>query len=406
MFAQSLRELKMDVAIIDAEADNLTLTQTVKEAVKLNPLEVVISVNGITPSVSSTPKMPLASKLASLLKERNYKVYMAGLHPSALPVETLTSNKIDGVLRGTLFDYCQPAWDLLPMDKYRAHNWHCLQDIDNRGHYASIYTSFGCPYRCSYCNIHALYGVQRGIKYFDLNDVIKTIDTLVNVYEVYNLKIADELFAFREDRVCQLCRMIIDRGYKLNIWAYARVDTITERMLEYMKLAGFNWIGYGFESSVGKVRSGVGKIYNTDAELRAIELTRRYGINIMANYIFGLPYDDAETMRATLDEAEQNNFEFVNFYTAIAYPGSKLYTEAIRRGVPLPDTWDAYGQFSPNCQPLGTRDLSPKQVVEFRDNAFIEYFNRKEYQDMVQKKFGDKALKHIKDMLKIKIKRT
>ena len=40
------------------------------------------------------------------------------------------------------------AWDLLPMDRYRAHNWHCLDGRD-RQPYASIYTSLGCPYQCS-----------------------------------------------------------------------------------------------------------------------------------------------------------------------------------------------------------------------------------------------------------------
>jgi len=40
------------------------------------------------------------------------------------------------------------------MCKYRAHNWHCL-DGSPRQPYASVYTTLGCPYHCSFCCIQA-----------------------------------------------------------------------------------------------------------------------------------------------------------------------------------------------------------------------------------------------------------
>src|SRR3989338_6938276 len=46
------------------------------------------------------------------------------------------------------------AWDLLPMDKYRAHNWHCFDGL-KRQPYAAISTPLGCPYHCSFCCIQA-----------------------------------------------------------------------------------------------------------------------------------------------------------------------------------------------------------------------------------------------------------
>ena len=52
------------------------------------------------------------------------------------------------------------AWDLLPMDKYRAHNWHCLGDVNRAGElvrspYVAIYTTLGCPFKCTFCCIQA-----------------------------------------------------------------------------------------------------------------------------------------------------------------------------------------------------------------------------------------------------------
>ena len=53
------------------------------------------------------------------------------------------------------------TWHLLPMDRYRAHNWHCFGRGTGRQPYASIYTSLGCPYRCSFCCINAPFDVNR-----------------------------------------------------------------------------------------------------------------------------------------------------------------------------------------------------------------------------------------------------
>ena len=47
----------------------------------------------------------------------------------------------DGVL-STSEDLNGDAWDLLPMHRYRAHNWQCFGDVGQRQPYASIATSF------------------------------------------------------------------------------------------------------------------------------------------------------------------------------------------------------------------------------------------------------------------------
>jgi radical SAM superfamily enzyme YgiQ (UPF0313 family) len=47
------------------------------------------------------------------------------------------------------------------MGKYRAHNWPCFGDLAARKPYASIYTSLGCPYKCTFCCINAPFGTNR-----------------------------------------------------------------------------------------------------------------------------------------------------------------------------------------------------------------------------------------------------
>jgi radical SAM superfamily enzyme YgiQ (UPF0313 family) len=451
LVAAFVRHHGYSVKIVDAEAENLSPEETALKVMEFDPLLVGIVVLGSNPSASSTPKMTAAGEVAPALKERasHIKIIFSGLHPSALPERTLREEKADFVCQGEGFDtirqllgvlksgeekgdYKIPglwyrrngevvsnplprlvnpedlpmaAWDLLPMDKYRAHNWHCFENIDQRQPYAVVYTSLGCPFNCSYCNIHALYDGKLGIRFRSPEKVVEEIDFLVRNYRIRNIKFLDELFTLREERVNRICDLLTEGGYDLNIWAYARVDTVNEKMLRKMKRAGISWLAYGFESADMKVRRGVAKKFEPDAVTRAVAMTQAAGIYIIGNFIFGLPDDSLETMRETLRLAKEFNFEYVNFYTAMAYPGSQLYEDAIRQGVELPDQWYGYGQYGEETLPLPTKYLSAAEVLRFRDDAFKEYFSDPKYLAMIRAKFGPKVVAHIKGMLKHDIPR-
>jgi len=298
-----------------------------------------------------------------------------------------------------------PAWELLPMSKYRAHNWQCFHNLEKRQPYAVIYSSFGCPFNCSFCNIKALFGDSR-IRYRSPQRVIDDIDILVRDYCIRNIKVLDECFVLNKKHVMDICDRIIARGYDLNLWAYARIDTVDKELLSKLKRAGFHWLCYGIESGNEDILQGVSKRgFDRERIKRTIQMTKDAGINILANFMFGLPDDDLDTMRETLDLAKELNCEYTNFYAAMAYPGSELYEEAVKSGVRLPDTWRGYAAFSEECLPLPTKRLSAEQVLEFRDKAFVEFHSNPAYLGMIEGKFGKPAVEHIKDMLSHSIKR-
>ena len=199
-------------------------------------------------------------------------------------------------------------------------------------------TSLGCPYKCSFCCINAPFG-QPGIRYWSPQLVVDQIDHLVHTYGVKNIKIPDEMFVLSEQHVMGICDLIIERGYDLNIWAYARIDTVKDRYLEKLKRAGFNWLALGIESGSQYVRDGVekGRFGDTDI-IKTTDKIKEHGIYMIANYIFGLPDDTQASMQDTLDLAQEINAEWANFYCAMAYPGSPLYTLAKEKDIPCRTT--------------------------------------------------------------------
>jgi anaerobic magnesium-protoporphyrin IX monomethyl ester cyclase len=352
-----------DVRVVDAEAEGLTVAQTVARVAELQPKETIIVCMGANPSVSSTPKWPVTLEL---LKHLDAKV--TGLHPTATGYPGAISRPFDGTPT--------VPWHLLPMHLYRAHNWHCLGDLKDRGNYAVLYTSLNCPHNCSYCNVHALYGNRR-VRYRPMEDIKAELDKFAEM-GIRNIKVWDELFCLDEKRVAAVCNHIIGNGYKFNIWAYARTDSVSLKMLTHMSLAGIHWVAYGFESVKDK---------KSRKAREAIDMTRASGVNIMGNFIFGLPGETEDTMKASLDFAMKENFEYVNFNIALPYPGSEWYDSLKVK----PTDWSTFDQFSPNI-------CADPKVVAFRDAAFQQYFGRKEYLTMIAKKFGVTAATHIADM--------
>jgi len=451
LLAAFIRKQGYSVAIIDADAEGWSPEYTANKILEYNPLLAGISAIGANPSASSTPKMPAINRLLDNLhnKVSNIKTFLYGIHPSALPERTLREENVDFICRGECF-YTVPmlvdalkskdekfeidgvwyklgeqvisngwgklvedidelpfaAWDLLPMQLYRAHNWHCFQHLNQRQPYAVIYTSLGCPYNCTYCNIHALYDGKPRIRFRSPQKVAEEIDLLVQEYNVKNIKFLDELFVLKESRVLEFCDLIIERGYDLNIWAYARVDTVNVKLLKRIKQAGINWLCYGIESGSKMVRDGVHKgKFAQDAIMRAIEMTKKAGIHIIGNYMFGLPDDDHATMQATLDLAKDLNCEYANFYSTMAYPGSQLYEKSIENGVEMPDNWLGFSQLSKETFPLPTEHLSNVDVLRFRDQAFQEYFSNPQYLNMIEEKFGREVVEHVNQMLRHKLHR-
>jgi len=393
MMAHELRKQGREVLVLDANAQNLSPKMVARLVEKINPLGILVTVFGHNPT-ASTPLMPSASAMCKEVKRVSKGfLSMFGTHSSALPDRTEKEVDIDEVVRGVVNrnldkELSGIAWDLLPMGSYRAHNWHCFGM--GRQPYASLYTSLGCPYTCDFCPIHAPLKKKKHSKWSP-EWVIGQIETLVEKYGVKNIKIADELFLSDKKRVLRICNLIIKRDYDLNMWAYGRVDNCPPVVLERMKKAGFNWIGLGIESGDEKVKG-----FKKGEAHKAVQNCRDAGINVNANYMFGLPGDDLNSMKDTLGLALELNTEFANFYSCMAYPGSKLYELADPKD--LPDSWEGYAQYSYECKPLPTQYLSSAEVLAFRDQAFVTYFTNPKYLKMMENKFGKEVRTEISNM--------
>lgn len=466
LLAESCRSKGYGVGILDCVAEKLTLGESVARIRSSNPKLVVLVVYGQNPN-SGTVNMIGACKLGKLLKDSypEYPICIVGTHVSALPKEVLSYPFIDfillnegvyalhNLLKTNLKDHLDKvkgigykingvgvlnppeqvvpqermdidlpgyAWDLLPynkkpLDLYRSHFWHAEFNHDKRTPFAAIYTSLGCQYRCNFCVINILNRVDngdsvvssdsKGMRFWSPDFITKEFEKLAKM-GAETIRISDEMFFLNKRYFEPLLNNIVSAGYKFNMWAYSRVDTVQDKYLELFKKAGINWLALGIESANQNIRLEITKGNFKDINIRdVVKKVRSFDVNVISNYIFGFPDDSVETMQQTLDLALELNTETANMYPCQALPGSPLHLQARQNKWKLPDSFEGYAFLSYDSEPLKTKYCTPGEVLKFRDSAWATYFNDQSYLNLVEKKFGTKQRKNVEEMAKIKLKR-
>lgn len=432
MTAGWLKDNHFDVIIIDQEAEKITHKEAADRVYKSGARLVAVIVEGHQPSASTQQMSNVRGLLERLNAFCNVKIVVAGNHASALPERTLSEEPVDYVcdgegpmtLRGLLENVpldkipglvwrdgdsivknpIAPlipidelhgnVWDMLPMDRYRAHTWQCL-DGSSREPYASIYTTLGCPMKCSFCCIN-VFQHSNNYRRRTPSKVVEQIRHLYETYGVKTLKIADEMFVLDPRHYLAVCEGLAALPYadELNIWAYARIDTVKPDTLNLLRRAGIRWLALGIESGSVHIRDGAEKHLDDDDIKNIVSAIQEENINVIGNFIFGLKDDTLESMRETLNLAKSLKLDFANFYSAMAYPGSKLFDSA--KPEDLPESWSGYSQHSFDSKPLPTVALSSAEVLAFRDRAFLDFYTDPAYIESVQVKFGEKAVDHIR----------
>lgn len=402
---------RVSCSSINMEADGYDIDSLITYISKNKPHSIGIICSGSNPS-ASTMTMPGAIVISKAIRKHFPKqhIFLWGGHPSVLRKRSLKETEADDILTGgfniDVSRIPQVDWLKINPAKYRAHNWHCFGNLEDRTPYAVVWTSLGCPYTCEFCCINNIYG-KRTYMLRDVDKVIAEIDELYKL-GVKNIKVMDELFVSKNHRRIEaICDKLIERNYDLNLWAFARVDTVTPRILIKLRRAGFKWLAYGFETVHEDSLNGQKKGVSLNDYAKVIRWTKEAGISIIADFIAGFWEDNIQRLEELYDFMCYHNFEFINLYPLFAYPGTRLYDSYIEKSIiTVPEQWSEYSLYGSECKPCPTRYLSSSDVLKWRDDRYVSYYQRSEYLAMIENKFGIDTRRHVANMSNMKLERN
>jgi radical SAM superfamily enzyme YgiQ (UPF0313 family) len=360
--ASYLRKKGHDVKIIDAMAENLTISEFRQKIHKFSPGLV-----GITTMTSTFFGSLEAAKIA---KETGAKVVMGGAHLSAYPEETLMYDYVDfGIMgdgeiplqelakaleekksyrhiQGLVFKengkiinnghfilrdlniLPMPAYDLLPLDKYTS--------IISSKHMTTMITARGCPYQCGYCFSRPQDKIYRTIA---PTSVVDQIEILIKKHKIKELMFYDDTIALKRDHIEQICYEIIRRNLKIRWESPCRVDNVDYELLALMAESGCFRLRFGVESGNEKILKLMNKNITLEQAKNAFLWCNKLGIETFVYFMIGYINETPETIKDTINFAIELNPDFVMFTVATPYPFTELFDLAIRNGLVEKDYW-------------------------------------------------------------------
>jgi len=397
--AAILRDSGFTVSLKDCSNDGISF-EGLREIIRGFRPSLVI-VNTSTPSITSD------LEVARLVKgiDEKIKTVFFGIHVTALPEEVFSENPdvellargepeytlkelalalaeerglsgVKGLVRKEknkiiynetrpfiedLDELPYPAWDLVNIKNYRL-------PITGRP-FLLVLTGRGCPYPCTFCAAKVFYGIEPRLRSWQ-----RITGEIKYVREKYGVN--DFLFwsenAISDRRNMHDISTALAREVPGVKWvANGRVDMVDRELLGAMKKAGCWMIGYGVEAGTNRVLSLMKKRTTVKDIERAARLTREAGIEVTGHVIVGYPGETKEDILETGRLVKKLDFDYIQVYSSVPFPGSPLYEEAKGAGWINTDDW---AMFEQNFSVLDTPFLSAKEVMELREGMIKEFY--------------------------------
>jgi anaerobic magnesium-protoporphyrin IX monomethyl ester cyclase len=236
---------------------------------------------------------------------------------------------------------------------------------------ASVMTSRGCPFMCSYC-FNSFYSGR--VRYYAIPLVVDYMKGLREQYGINHFAIMDDLFVMDKARVNEFCVEVLKRVPGIQWVCNARPNLLKDHDLSLLKLmrsAGCVQMSLGFESGSDEVLQrirGAGSSVATNQQ--ALEVISRSGINVFGYFMCGIPGETEAQMRMTGDFID-NNEALMRHYELFVYtpfPGSVLAgmveKQGLLSGVSMKDL--ALNIFAQGTPRVFNALVSPDVVLAFR----------------------------------------
>jgi radical SAM superfamily enzyme YgiQ (UPF0313 family) len=279
------------------------------------------------------------------------------INPPQLPIEDLDTIPF-------------PAWDLIDMEGYfKDIRSHSQTPIPTSNRIAPLFTSRGCPYRCTYC--HNIFGKK--IRFRSVGNVLEEIQSLIKNYGIQEIEVLDDCFNFDLARAKEICDEIIRRGIKiaLSFPNALRVDRMDEELIVKLKQAGTRVIYYAIESASPRIQKLVNKNLDIDKARDVIAQTIKQGVITCGYFMLGFPGETKEEILQTLRFSKEAGFHIADFFYLIPQPKTEIFHELEKENVKLKKiSVHNYHWFSANASSLSDPELKRMGMRAYREFYF------------------------------------
>ena len=337
---------------MDAKFLGVGLSAVVKRVEDLKP-----DVVGIT---TMTEEFRSASLVARRVKELDPQVccIVGGPHPTALPTQTLLDERsfdiaVCGEGEHTLYELLTvlqahnglnevrgiayrtgdeavltgPRPWIADLDSLPFPAWE-LFGANEKTRFLPMLSGRGCPFQCIFC----MRVSGNKPRFRSIENVLLEVQGLIDKFKCRYLYFCDETFTMDKKRLHELCDGFIEAGYNrvLRWRCETRVSTVDEGLLNKMKEAGCDTVGYGVESGNDAILKAIKKGITKAQAMNAVRWAKKAGLTVQTFFILGHPFETKDTANDTIRFARELDPDTAEFSIMTPLPGTEVAAMAER----------------------------------------------------------------------------
>jgi radical SAM superfamily enzyme YgiQ (UPF0313 family) len=205
------------------------------------------------------------------------------------------------------------------------------------GNLATMITSRGCPFRCTFCDVPYKRYRQRSLSL--VADEVE--HCLASGYQ--EVHFYDDLFNITPEKVIAFCDEIEQRGLRFPWDFRGRVNTATQESLARARKAGCRMISFGVETGTDEGLALLRKDTNIQQVRNVFRWCRELGIRTIADFMIGLPFERSPgDIDRNIDFLLDIDPDYAQIGVLTLYPNTAVYDAAVAKGLIDPGRWQAF----------------------------------------------------------------
>jgi radical SAM superfamily enzyme YgiQ (UPF0313 family) len=200
---------------------------------------------------------------------------------------------------------------------------------------ASLYTSRGCPYGCTFCA-----DARTKVRDETIDQIKKQCRQLADM-GVTGVRLQDDVFSLRASRCREICDVLYDHG--LIARANTRVNLSDPDLFKYMASKKIIELGFGVESGSKRILDKMQKGTTPEKNTIGVKMAMDSGIAAKSFIMLGFPTESKETIQESADWILNTRPTMASLALFQPFPGSRVFNAPDEFGITIPD--DSFDRF-------------------------------------------------------------
>ncbi len=317
--------------------------------------EETIKLNGVDFLVLGEGEETFTKLMHALAGKRNYHDIVGLVFRENGEIKNTGGNPLINDLDNLPF----PARHLTSIDKYNS-----LLSSGKR--VTTIFTSRGCPYKCSFCDRPHLGKIFRARS---AQNVVDELEECVNL-GITEFLFYDDTFCVDKKRVIDICNKIVKRNLPISWDIRTRINTVDEEIIQHLKMANCQGIHYGIEAGTEDILKVLKKGITIKKAKEVFKLTKKHGVPTLAYFMIGNPTETLDDIYTTFKVMRDLDPDYVHLTILTPFPGTEIYIEGLKKGIIKKDYW---------------REFAMNPRSDFVPPHWGEIFSKEELDELVVK---------------------